>query len=96
MITLPVTEKLKKDKWKPILAIAEINGYSIDTIRNLKTKIIARKQKQNQQQENKIKLQMKWVAFTHFRPLIRCVTILFKQTNLKVAVREINTVQQLS
>ena len=47
MITLPVTEKSKKDEWKPILTIAENNGYSIHTIRNLKTKIIVRKQKQN-------------------------------------------------
>ena len=92
MITLPATEKSKQEEWRTILAIAENNGYSTDMIHNLKTKIISRKQKQNQQQENKIR--KKWVAFTHFSPLIRRVINLFKQTNLKVAFRAVNTIQQ--
>ena len=36
----------------------------------------------------------KWVAFTHFSPLITYITSLFKQTNLKVIFHAVNTVQQ--
>ena len=94
MITVPATKKSRQEEWKTILAIAENNGYSTDMICNLKNKIICRKQKQNQQQDNKTILCKKLVAFTHLSPLIRCVTSLFKQTNLKAAFRAINTIQQ--
>ena len=93
-ITLPATEKSKQEEWKTILTIAQNNGHSTDMIRNLQTKVITGKQKQNQQQENKIMLHKKWIAFTHFSPLIRHVTNLFKQTNLKVTFRAINTIKQ--
>jgi hypothetical protein len=38
----------------------------------------------------------KMVTFTHFSPLIRRITNLFKQTNLKVTFRATNTIQQLT
>ena len=91
---MPATEKSKQEEWKTILTIAQNNGHSTDMIRNLQTKVITGKQKQNQQQENKIMLHKKWIAFTHFSPLIRRVISLFKQTNLKVAFRAVNTIQQ--
>jgi hypothetical protein len=78
---------------KIILAIAKNIGCPIDMIHNLKTKLIFRKQNQKQQQEKTVS-RKKWVTFTHFSPLIRGVTNLFKQTNLKVAFRTINTIQQ--
>jgi hypothetical protein len=93
LITLPITEKSKKNEWKIILAIAKNNGYPIDMIYNLKTKLIFRKQSQKQQQEKTVS-RKKWVIFTHFSPLIRCLNNLFKQTNLKVAFRTTNTIQQ--
>jgi len=37
MITLPITEKSKKEEWKTILAIAKNNGYPIH-INNLTKK----------------------------------------------------------
>ena len=48
MITLPITEKSKQEKWKTILTIAKNNGYSVNTTNNLKTKLIAKKQKHQQ------------------------------------------------
>jgi len=36
MITLPITEKSKKEEWKTILAIAKNNGYPIHIINNLR------------------------------------------------------------
>jgi hypothetical protein len=38
MITLPITEKSKQEKWKAILTIAKNNGYPINTINRLKKK----------------------------------------------------------
>jgi hypothetical protein len=35
----------------------------------------------------------KWVTFTHFSPLVRLVTNLFKQTILKLAFLAINTIE---
>ena len=48
MITLPITEKSKQEESKTILTIAKNNGYSVNTINNLKTKLIAKKQKHQQ------------------------------------------------
>jgi len=62
-------------------------------IHNLKTKLIFQKQSQRQQQEKTV-ARKKWVTFTHFSPLLRRVTNLFKQTSLKVAFRTTNTIQQ--
>ena len=83
-------------EWKTILTIAENNGYTIDITHDLKTKLILRKQKQQQQQQQRQKIvpRKKWVIFTHFSPLVRRVTNLFRQTNLKVAFLAINTIQQ--
>jgi len=36
MITLPITEKSKKEEWKTILATAKNNGYPIRIINNLR------------------------------------------------------------
>jgi len=47
MIPLPITEESKQEEWKAILAIARKNGYPINTINNLKTRLIPKKQKQN-------------------------------------------------
>jgi hypothetical protein len=63
-------------------------------IHNLKTRLIKRKCKQKQQQQEKMVPRKKWVTFTHFSPLVRLVTNLFIQTNLKIAFLAINTIEQ--
>jgi len=40
MITLPITEKSKQEEWRTILTIANSNGYPVNTINNLKTKLM--------------------------------------------------------
>jgi hypothetical protein len=67
----------------------ENNGYPINMIHNLRTKLITQKQQQEDTVSHK-----KWIIFIQFSPLIRRVTNLFKQTNLKVALRTTNTIQQ--
>ena len=36
----------------------------------------------------------KWVTFTYFSPIIRSITNLFKHSNLNIAFRANNTIQQ--
>jgi len=43
MITLPITEKSRKE-WKTKLAIAKNNGYPIHVVNNLKGKKTTKKQ----------------------------------------------------
>jgi len=93
MITLPITEKSKQEESKTILTIAKNNGYSISTINNLKTKLIAKKQK-HQQNPTTIPHKKKWVNFTYFSPIISRITNLFKHSNLNIAFRATNTIQQ--
>ena len=93
MIPLPITKKSKQEEWKAILARAKNNGYPLNTINNLKTRLIAKKQKQ-QQNLTKISDDKKGVTFTYFSPIIRRTTNLFKQANLNIAFRTTNTIQQ--
>ena len=94
MITLPITEKSKQEEWSTILTIAKNNGYPTSIINKLRMKLIDRRQKQQcpkitQHNENK-----KWITFTYFSPTIRRITNLFKHSNLKIAYRTTNTIQQ--
>jgi len=93
MITLPITEKSKQEEWEIILTITKNNGYSVNIINNLKTKLIAKKQK-HQQYPKTIPRNKKWVTFTYFSPIIRHITNLFKHSNLTIAFRATNTIQQ--
>ena len=96
LITLPVTEESKQKEWEIILAIARNNGYPINMIHGLKTKLINKKKKQKQQQQEAVSHEKKWITFTYFSALVRCVTSLFQDTGLKITFRAINTIQQLT
>jgi hypothetical protein len=49
MLTLPITKQLQQQEWKAIQTIARNNGFPIHIIYNLKKKLEAKKQKQQQQ-----------------------------------------------
>jgi hypothetical protein len=93
MLTLPISEKSKQKEWKTTLTIAKDNGYPSHITHNLKTKRRGKKQKHKQQQNTQI-LHKQWVRFTYYSPVIRRVTNLFKQTDLKIAFRAASTIQQ--
>jgi hypothetical protein len=50
LTTLPITEKSKQKEWETILTTAKNNGYPINMIHGLKTKLINTKKKQKQNQ----------------------------------------------
>jgi hypothetical protein len=92
MLTLPITKQSKQQEWKTILTTVRNNGFPTHTIHNLKKKLKAKKQQQQQipltstAQHNR-----KCVVFTYHSPLKRKVTNLFKQSNLSIALRATNT-----
>jgi len=63
-LTLSITEEFRYEEWNATLTIANNNGYSINIIHNLKTRLIAKKQKQ-QQNLTTISHDKKWVKFTY-------------------------------
>jgi len=65
LITLLITEESKQSEWETILAIARNNGYSTKTINNLKKKLLTRKQKQQDQNQEITETRKKWVTFTY-------------------------------
>jgi hypothetical protein len=86
-----ITEKSKQEEWNTIPTIAKNNGYPINTINDLRTKLIANKR---QQYPSTIPRNKNWVAFTYFSPMVRHITNLYKQSNLNIAFRATNTFQQ--
>ena len=93
-MTLPLTEASKQSEWTTILAIATNNGYTTKTMNNLKKKLQIKQHKPlNRNHETSI-TRKKWVIFTYHSPLIRCVTNLFKHTELNIAFKATNTIKQ--
>jgi len=97
MITLPITEKVKKHEWKNILTIAQKNGFPKNIIHAIKKKETA-KQKNKQitpeEKQEKHTQNKKWTIFTYHSPLIRKVTNLFKNTDIHIAFKSNNTIYQ--
>jgi hypothetical protein len=60
-------------------------------IHNLKKKLMVEKQTPP---TTTIQQNRKWVTFLYHSPLIRKITNLFKHTNLNIALRATNTIQQ--
>ena len=74
--------------------MAKNNGYPIGIINDLRTKLTTRK---CQQHTPTIPYNKKrWVTVNYYSPMIRCITNLFKHSDLKIAFRATYTLQQLS
>jgi hypothetical protein len=80
MLTLPITKQAKQQEWKIILTTAQNIGFPKHIIHSLKKKLTSIKERQNTPTSTKQQIK-KWVTFTHYSPLIRKITNLFKQTN---------------
>ena len=91
MLTLSLTTKRRKIEWQKILTIASNNNFPLQRIMKLKT------QMQHKAKTNTIKDQnKKWATFTYHSSKIRKKTNLIKHTNIKIAFRSTNTIQQLT
>jgi len=92
MTTLPITEKSRLEEWNTIITIAINNGYPKQMIHDLRRKLTNRMTHKEMHEREKPK---KWITFTFYSPAIRRITNLFKDTNIKIAFRTKNTIQQL-
>jgi hypothetical protein len=95
MITLPNTERARTQERKYILSTAQHNGFPAHKIIDMEEKITQNKDKRtktNETQERQI--QKKWVTFTYHSPLIRKVTNLFNNTEVRIAFKATNTIYQ--
>jgi glycine cleavage system regulatory protein len=96
MLTLPITDQAKKGmgkntqhspkKWFPYKHNSQHKKE-----RNSQTRGKTGQKRGTANKTNRIK---KWIIVTYHSPLIRKVTNLFKNTNIKIAFRATNTVYQ--
>jgi len=89
MISVPLTAERRRREWQQILTIAENNKFPLHLITKLKTQI--QHKTQTNKTDNKSK---KWVTFPYHSLKVRKNTNLFKQTDIKIAFKSTNTIQQ--
>ena len=90
MTTLPLTKARKEAEWKTIITIAQNNNYPIHTLHKLRKKI--ENKTHTKKEEN---YDSKWAIFTYHNHTIRKITNLFKHTNIRIAYRSTNKIQNL-
>ena len=78
-----------------ISRMAKINGFPNKFIHEMKDREIEKLTRQdNGKQEQHKNNSRKWAIFTYHSPLIRKVTNLFKNTDIRIAFRTTNTIEQ--
>lgn len=70
---------------------AKNNGYSVNNINILKTKLIAKKPPTIPHDDPHNK---KWVSFSYLNPVKKRISNLFKHSNMNIAFRATNTIQK--
>jgi hypothetical protein len=92
MHSLPSTPKQKQTEWPLIQLIAQNNNFPQKLIQNLCLQIQCKKTNQDETNGNN----KTWTTFTYYSPTIRKITNLFKHTNIGIAFKSTNTLQQLT
>ena len=79
------------------MEIAKQNGYSTQYIKSMikKHSIKKRRKNANNALDQPTETKKKWVTFGYYSPLVRKVTNLFKNTQVRIAFKLVNTIQQL-
>jgi len=92
MLSLPLTTERRIAEWQKIRIIANNNKLPIHHIAKM------RKQIQRKTQMNTINNSNynKWATFTYHSSKVRKITNIFKQTDIKIAFKSKNTLQQLT
>jgi hypothetical protein len=89
MQSLPLTTARQQTEWKTIKFIGRSNNFPDRIITRLKAQLQRTHQKCDKEENKK-----KGALFTYYSPRIRKLTSLFKHTNIRIAFRSINTIQQ--
>jgi hypothetical protein len=88
---LPLKPEAKQQEEKMIKHIAKINGYPARLIQNLQQKITTK----DRHNTSTTQTTHKWVTFKYYSLLVRKVTNVFKNTNLRIAFQPTNTIWQV-
>jgi hypothetical protein len=92
MQRLPLTPQYKQKEWRNILHVSKTNGYPLSTITKLNTQIQNKLHNLSVTNEHSNK---KWTTFRYHSPMIGKMTIVFHDTNLKLAFRTKNSIQNI-
>jgi hypothetical protein len=93
MIAFMLNEENRNKEWNIICNIAHNNKFSYNKIKELKNRMEHNK---THHKLNDSTTKMKWVTFTYYSPQIRKITNMFKHTDLKIAFKNSNNIQQLT
>jgi len=91
LTTLPITKKEKEKEWNVILNAAHNNGFSTEDINKLKQRILTQQSKKFQECTNGQTSKKVWATFTYYGWYIRGITKLFRNSQVQIAYRTINT-----
>jgi len=94
MLTLPLTKERRTHEWKTIQNIARNNTFPNKLITNLKQQIQRNTTHQKSDRKENIN-NTKWATFTYYSHKVRKITNLFKQTDIKIAFKNNNTISQI-
>jgi len=86
--TLPINKEEREIEWDNIGRIAMNNGFPKESIKKLRKKLEQKRIGTNDKKQEK----QKWTPFTYFSPLVRKVTNIFKDTDIKIAYISTNTI----
>jgi hypothetical protein len=92
---LPMSNKHKQQEMNTILHIAQNNGYPTKLINRLNTQIKTKTTTQKNSLTNAHNNNRKWATFEYSNPIIRKVTNIFKNTNLKISFHPCNFAQNI-
>jgi hypothetical protein len=88
MYSLPLNQTKLQNEWETIKQIADSNNFPINILHKLKKRTL---QHLSQPTTPKKKKDTKWTTFKYTTPHIRKITNLFKNTDIKIAFKIINS-----
>jgi len=94
MNNLPLSKENQQKECQTILAIAHNNSFPANKIIKLRKHIEHRRNARRQKPTKKKK--DKWTTFTYYSPQIRKITNLFKNTDIRIALKSSNNLQRLT
>jgi hypothetical protein len=86
MLALPLTKERRTHEWKTIQNIARNNNFPNKLISNVNQQIQRNTTHQKSDRKENIN-NTKWATFTYYTPKVRKITNLFKQTDIKIALK---------
>ena len=95
MHSLPLTSERKQKEWTIIQNIAQNNNFPHTLIQKLNSQL-QHGHNYNRNNNTDRNRKITWTTFTHYNPLVRKITNLFKHTNVGISFKYTNTIHHLT